>query len=107
MDDNTSTNNINRFQKQKNKEEMKKQLISFALMIGFTLIAFGVVIADAMDKTVLIPFIILLAITQVAFQFFYFMHMKDKGHKMISLVIIGGVWAAMLALAGLITITWW
>ncbi|MBR7798038.1 cytochrome c oxidase subunit IVB [Virgibacillus sp. AGTR] len=104
MTDNT---NINSFQKQKNKEEMKKQLITFALMIGFTIIAFAIVATEAMDKMFAIPLLLILAVVQVAFQFYYFMHMKDKGHEFPSMMIYGGIWAAILTVAALVAIVWW
>lgn len=94
------------FQKKKQKEEMQQQLISFALMIAFTILAFVVVITG-MDKIVAIPLLIALAVVQVGFQFYYFMHMKHDGHAMPAIMIYGGVWAAVLALAGLGVITWW
>ncbi|WP_163970775.1 cytochrome c oxidase subunit IVB [Oceanobacillus halotolerans] len=105
--ENTNSNNVNSFQKQKNKEEMKKQLITFALMIFLTLIAFGAVISEAMPSMFVVPFILFLAVVQVGFQFYYFMHMKDKGHDMPAVMIYGGIWAALLTLAGLILIVWW
>ncbi|GAA0444279.1 MAG: cytochrome c oxidase subunit IVB [Bacillota bacterium] len=104
MTDNTNTNS---FQKQKNKEEMKKQLITFALMIGFTIIAFAIVATEAMDKMFAIPLLLILAVVQVAFQFYYFMHMKDKGHEFPSMMIYGGIWAAILTVAALVAIVWW
>lgn len=107
MTDNNNSNETNSFQKQKNKEEMQKQLISFALMIVLTIIAFAVVATGTMDSMFLIPLILILAVVQVGFQLYYFMHLKDKGHAMPQLMIYGGVWAAILALAGLIVITWW
>ncbi|GAA0613285.1 cytochrome c oxidase subunit IVB [Virgibacillus siamensis] len=107
MSDSTNSNQVNPYQKEKNKEEMKKQLITFALMIAFTLIAFGIVVSGAMDKMFVIPVLIILAVTQVGFQFYYFMHLKDKDHGMPAFMIYGGVWAAVLTLAGLGVITWW
>ena len=107
MTDNTSTNKVDSFRRQKAKEEMKKQLISFALMIGFTLIAFGIVASEAMDKMFVVPILLILAIVQVGFQFYYFMHLKDKGHEMPSTMIYGGVWAALLTVVTLVVITWW
>ncbi|CDQ40236.1 MULTISPECIES: cytochrome c oxidase subunit IVB [Virgibacillus] len=104
MPDNTNTNS---FQKQKNKDEMKKQLISFALMIGFTIIAFAIVAAEVMDKMFAVPLLLVLAVVQVAFQFYYFMHMKDRGHEFPAMMIYGGVWAAVLTIAALVAIVWW
>lgn len=107
MSENTNSNEVNPFQKEKNKEEMKKQLITFGLMIVFTLIAFGIVISDVMDKMFIIPILLILAVIQVGFQFYYFMHMKDKDHEIPSILIYGGMWAAILTLAALGVITWW
>lgn len=107
MADNTNSNEVNPFQKQKNKEEMQKQLISFALMIAFTIIAFIIVATGMMDSMFVIPVLLILAAVQVGFQLYYFMHMKEKGHGMPALMMYGGLWAALLALAALGVITWW
>ncbi|WP_404452477.1 cytochrome c oxidase subunit IVB [Virgibacillus necropolis] len=107
MTENTSSKKIDTFQKRKNKEEMKTQLITFALMIVFTLVAFGIVAGDIMPKMFVIPIILLLAIVQVAFQLYYFMHMKNAGHEMPSTMMYGGIWAAILTVAGLAALTWW
>ncbi|SHG88778.1 cytochrome c oxidase subunit IVB [Virgibacillus chiguensis] len=104
MTDNTNTNS---FQKQKNKEEMKKQLITFALMIGFTIVAFSIVATNAMDKMFAVPLLLILALIQVGFQFYYFMHMKDRGHEFPAMMIYGGVFAALLTIAALVAIVWW
>jgi cytochrome c oxidase subunit 4 len=105
--ENINTNSIDPFQKRKNKQEMKKQLISFALMIIFTMIAFAVVATGSIEKMYAIPIIVIMAVVQVAFQFYYFMHMKDEGHEMPATMIYGGVWCVLLVLAGLGLITWW
>ncbi|MGM8211868.1 cytochrome c oxidase subunit IVB [Virgibacillus sp. W0430] len=107
MSENTNTNQAELFRKQKNKEEMKRHVISFVLMIVFTVIAFGAVASGNVQKMFIVPILLIMALIQVAFQFYYFMHMKDKGHEMPATLIYGGVWAAFLTLAGLIAITWW
>lgn len=108
MTENTNTNqDLDSFQKRKNKEEMKHQIISFGLMIVLTLIAFAVVATGVVAKIFAIPLLIFLALIQVGFQFYYFMHMKDKDHEMPTILMYGGVWAALLTLAGLGLITWW
>ncbi|MBP1968224.1 cytochrome c oxidase subunit 4 [Virgibacillus natechei] len=98
---------VNSFQKRKRKEEMKKQLISFALMIGFTVISFSLVATGLMDNMFIIPVLLILAIIQVAFQFYFFMHMKDKDHEMPALMIYGGLWVAILVFIALGVISWW
>ncbi|MBO1003542.1 cytochrome c oxidase subunit IVB [Pseudogracilibacillus auburnensis] len=95
------------FKRQKSKEEMQRQLISFGLMIVFTLIAFAIVATDTVDRIYILPILFIMAIVQAGFQFYYFMHLKDKGHEMPALLIYGGVWAAFLTLAGLMVISWW
>lgn len=104
---NTNLSKSEEFRRQKNREEMQKQLISFALMIVFTLIAFAVVATDTLSRGFVIPVIFLMAIVQAGFQFYYFMHLKDKGHAMPATLIYGGVWASFLTLAGLMVISWW
>ncbi len=98
---------VDAFKKQKNKEEMQRQLISFGLMIVFTLISFAIVATGSIARMYVIPIIFLMAIVQAAFQFYYFMHLKDKDHDMPATLIYGGVWCAFLTLSGLIIITWW
>lgn len=107
MTDNTNTNQIDSYQKRKNKEELRKHLISFALMIVFTVIAFVIVASESMEKMFVIPLIIIMAVVQVGFQFYYFMHLKERGHEMPAVMIYGGVWCALLTLAALGVITWW
>ncbi|PAV29885.1 cytochrome c oxidase subunit IVB [Virgibacillus profundi] len=107
MTENTSTNKINSFQKQKNKDEMKKQVITFVLMIAFTIVAFAIVGTGIMQKMFVIPLLLILALVQVGFQFYYFMHLKDKGHEMPATMIYGGMWAALLTIVTLSVIAWW
>lgn len=107
MAEHTSTKKVDTFQKRKNKEEMKGQLITFALMIVFTLIAFGLVVGDLMPKMFVIPTVLLLAIVQVAFQLYYFMHAKNAGHEITTTMFFGGVWAAILTITAFSVLIWW
>lgn len=107
MSDNTTTKQAELFRKQKNKEEMKRHLISFVLMIFFTIIAFAAVATENVAGMFMIPILFIMALVQVAFQFYYFMHLKEKGHEMPAILIYGGVWAAFLTILGLVVISWW
>lgn len=107
MTENTSFGKVDSYTKRKNKEEMKNQLVTFALMIVFTLVAFGIVVGELMPKMFVIPAILLLAIVQVAFQLYYFMHMKHAGHEMPSVMMYGGIWAAVLTVTALSVLIWW
>src|SRR5699024_3988773 len=107
MAEESSNTNINPYQKQENKDELKKNLVSFGLMILFTVVAFAVGISDIMDTSYAILFLIVLASVQAAFQFYYFTHLKDKDHAPAAVLTYGGMWAAALALAGLGLSTCW
>lgn len=107
MTENTNTNQLTDYHKQKNREEMKRNVISFALMIISTIIAFAVVASGVMDRIFAVFLLFILATVQVAFQFFYFMHMKEKGHALPAVMIIGGTWAAFLTVFGLVAAVWW
>lgn len=107
MSEETKIDHTEAFRRQKNKEEMQKQLISFGLMIVFTLIAFALVATGGISKIYVIPILFIMAVVQAGFQFYYFMHMKEKDHEMPAALIYGGVWAAFLTLCGLVVISWW
>ena len=107
MSEETKIDHTEAFRRQKNKEEMQKQLISFGLMIVFTLIAFALVATGGISKIYVIPILFIMAVVQAGFQFYYFMHMKEKDHEMPATLIYGGVWAAFLTLCGLVVISWW
>ncbi|RDW17951.1 cytochrome c oxidase subunit IVB [Oceanobacillus chungangensis] len=104
--ENMNIDKINSFQKQQNKEEMKKQIITFVLMIAFTVVAFAVV-ASGLEAIYAVPLILILAVVQVGFQFYYFMHMKDEGHEVPAALIYGGIWVAILVALTMATIIWW
>src|SRR5690625_6051176 len=92
MTENTSKSKVDLFEKRQSKDEMKKQVISFALMIVLTLVAFGIVATGSVPKMYAIPILLIMAIVQVGFQFYYFMHLKDKGHEVPAILMYGGVW---------------
>ncbi|NSL50745.1 cytochrome c oxidase subunit IVB [Calidifontibacillus erzurumensis] len=94
--------------KEMNKEDMKQQFIVFALTIFLTILAFAAVLfADTINTWFIAPFILVLAIVQVMFQLFYFMHMSHKGHEAPALFIFSGILFATAIIAGLSTIVWW
>ncbi|SDL77927.1 cytochrome c oxidase subunit IVB [Sediminibacillus halophilus] len=101
-----NTNIHENYKRKKNKEEMKQQVITFALMIVFTLIAFGMVKAD-LSKLFVIPILLVLAAVQVGFQLYYFMHMSHKGHEMPALMIYAGAFVAFMTVLTLSVLIWW
>ncbi len=105
MAENTKSSHTDEFYKVKHKEQMKHQVITFALMVIFTIVAFALVAGD-FSKLFIIPVLLLLAAVQVMFQLYYFMHMSEKGHEMPALMIYSGIFAAILTILALTTITW-
>jgi cytochrome c oxidase subunit IV len=95
------------YRRKKSAEEMRHQVVSFALMIFFTLVAFVAVGYEGFSGWFIAPFILLLAIIQVAFQLYYFMHMSHKGHEAPSLFLYSGVLVAFITILTFVTIIWW
>ncbi|MFC3419798.1 cytochrome C oxidase subunit IV family protein [Salinicoccus hispanicus] len=85
--------------------EMRQQVISFSLMIFLTFTAFGLVAMD-IDSQFVIPIVIGMAFIQVILQFFYFMHMKDKGHEFAKLFMLTGIFLALSFVVTFIYIVW-
>lgn len=95
------------FRKKRNKEEMQYQFLTFAIMIFLTFISFtAVLFQDKVSPIFIVPFIFLLAIVQVVFQLYYFMHMKHKGHGIPSLFIYGGIIVGVITIFAFLTIIW-
>lgn len=110
MANQTNTGNPNvdlAYRRKKNAEEMKHQVISFVLMIALTLIAFFAVGYDEFSHWFSVPFILLLAVVQVVFQLYYFMHMSHKGHELPALFLYGGVVVAFVTVWAFMTVVWW
>ena len=95
------------YRRKKNAEDMKNQVVTFALMIVLTIIAFLAVIYGDFSGYFVVPFIFLLAVVQVAFQLYYFMHMSHKGHEAVSLFMYSGILVAFLTILTFLTIVWW
>lgn len=93
--------------RKKNKTEMKHQVVSFMLMIFLTVIAFIAVGYEEFSVNFQKPFIVLLALVQVIFQLFYFMHMKHKGHAAPTLFLFSGFGFGLIMTWTFLTIIWW
>ncbi|HHY73888.1 MAG TPA: cytochrome c oxidase subunit IVB [Bacillus bacterium] len=108
MNSNSSTETKWELRKAANKEEMNQQFIVFALTIVLTILAFAaVVFADVINMWFVAPFIMVLAIVQVMFQLFYFMHMSHKGHEAPIMFIFTAILLAAVTVIALMTIVWW
>jgi cytochrome c oxidase subunit 4 len=95
------------YRRKKNKQDMKHQVITFGLMIALTLVAFLAVGYEEFSPWFSVPFIMLLAIVQVIFQLYYFMHMSHKGHEGPALFLYSGLVVALITVLAFVTIIWW
>lgn len=95
------------YRRKKSAEEMKYQVISFVLMIFLTLIAFLAVAYEGFSGWFAAPLLILLAIVQLIFQLYYFMHMSHKGHEGPKMFLFSGVFLAAIIVLAFTTIIWW
>ncbi|NGP44375.1 cytochrome c oxidase subunit IVB [Bacillaceae bacterium SIJ1] len=95
------------FRRRQHKEEMKHQLVSFILMIILTIVSFIAVAYEEFSRSFVVPFILLLAIVQVAYQLYYFMHMKNKGHQIASFFLYSGVFVAALTILAMMALVTW
>ncbi len=94
------------YRRKKNAEDMKHQVITFIMTLFLTLVAFFAVAYDY-SAWFTIPFIILLAVIQLIFQLYYFMHMSHKGHEIPALFLYSGVVVAAVTILAFTTIIWW
>ncbi|WP_050614657.1 cytochrome c oxidase subunit IVB [Bacillus testis] len=95
-----------KYRRKKNAEEMKYQVISFSLMIFLTLVSFIAVGYDGFSRWFILPTILLLAVVQVIFQLYYFMHMSHKGHGIISIFLYSGLTVGAITILAFMTIIW-
>jgi len=95
------------YRRKKSAEEMRYQVVSFTLMIFLTLVAFATVAMKGFTAWFTVPFILLLAVVQVVFQLFYFMHMSHKGHEAPKLFLFSGLFVGLVAILTFTTIIWW
>ncbi|GGH74370.1 cytochrome c oxidase subunit 4 [Pullulanibacillus pueri] len=104
----TNQSDINVYvEKQKRKRELQHYYVSFVLMILFTILAFAaVMLRDSINDYLIAIFIVTMAIVQVVFQLYYFMHMKDKDHGFPSLFLYGGAAVAFLTVISFVSIIW-
>ncbi|MFC4320312.1 cytochrome c oxidase subunit IVB [Litchfieldia salsa] len=94
------------YRRRKNAEDMRHQLVTFAITLFLTLTAFLAVASD-FSGWFTVPFIILLAVVQLIFQLYYFMHMSHKGHEAPTLFLFSGVLVGLITVLAFMTIIWW
>lgn len=95
-----------KYRRKKNAEDMRYQVISFSLMIFLTLIAFAAVGYGDFSTWFVVPVIVLLAVVQVVFQLYYFMHMSHKGHELPAFFLYSGLLVGLVTVLAFVTIVW-
>ncbi|WP_106769035.1 cytochrome C oxidase subunit IV family protein [Paenibacillus faecalis] len=88
-------------------EGPQKHIIVFIFSIVLTAIAFAVVAAGDVNPVFAVILLLVMAVLQVFLQMGYWMHLKDKGHLMIILFMIGGFFVAGLAIIMALFWVWW
>lgn len=88
------------------KNEMKLQLISFAMMIILTIVAFVAVATDVLNSTFKVLLVLILAGIQFVFQLYVFMHMGQKNHEFPTIAIWTGVVVALLCIVACAGLIW-
>lgn len=95
-----------RHEKERQKRELRNNLILFVMMLVLTILAFAAVIWGGASAKFVALFILILAVIQAAFQMYYFMHLKEKEHGFPASFIASGVVVAVLTVATLMTLIW-
>ncbi|EIT84924.1 cytochrome c oxidase subunit IV [Fictibacillus macauensis ZFHKF-1] len=88
------------------KEERKYHNVSFIMMILLTLIAFYAIWSDKVSSSFAILFILVLAVIQVFFQLYIWMHLSHKGHDFPLWGMISGILIAAITVAGIAGLIW-
>lgn len=88
-------------------EGPQKHIVVFILSIVLTAIAFAAVAAGDVNPAFTIILLLVMAVIQVFVQMGYWMHLKDKGHLMPILFMVGGFFVASTAIVMAIYWVWW
>ncbi|GAB7387611.1 cytochrome c oxidase subunit IVB [Bacillaceae bacterium] len=107
MAENTQANGMtSQRQRVRSDYGIRYHIVSFILSIALTLLAFWAIASDAVPHAFSVPFIIGLAVIQVIFQLFYWMHLKEKGHEFPLIFLAGGVLVAVLTVLTFVIWLW-
>ncbi|WP_025028556.1 cytochrome C oxidase subunit IV family protein [Caldalkalibacillus mannanilyticus] len=88
--------------------EFRRQWWSYFVSIALTVLAFLAVGWNVFQSSFsILMFLILLAVIQIAFQLFFFMHLKEKGHFFPLTFILAGVLFAIVIVIGINLWLWW
>ncbi|MGD8189724.1 cytochrome C oxidase subunit IV family protein [Brevibacillus ginsengisoli] len=89
----------------KHNEGVSHHIVTFILSLVLTALAFFAVLFT--DKKFAVPFMVGLAIIQVLFQLFYWMHLNQKGHRGPMIGIATGAFVTLTAIVMALYWVWW
>ncbi|MDM5198737.1 cytochrome C oxidase subunit IV family protein [Fictibacillus enclensis] len=88
------------------KEERKHHNVSFIMMILLTLVAFYAIWSDKVADSFAVLFILVLAVVQVFFQLYIWMHLSHKGHDFPLWGMFSGILIAAITVVGIAGMIW-
>ncbi|AIQ10987.1 cytochrome C oxidase subunit IV family protein [Paenibacillus durus] len=89
------------------QEGPQKHILIFILSAVLTLIAFAAVAAGEVNVAFAVILLLVMAVIQVFVQLGYWMHLKDKGHMMPIIFILGGFLIAGTCIIMAMYWVWW
>jgi cytochrome c oxidase subunit 4 len=81
-----------------------KHIVSFVLMIAFTMASFFIVMRDVVPSGWVLPLLLVFAVIQVFLQLFTFMHLDQKGSSYYTLFMLFGIFVAVISAVGIIVL---
>jgi len=88
--------------------EIRQHVWSFILASSLTVFAFIAVGGQLIQHSLsLILFLVMLAIIQIVFHMFVFMHLKDRGHVFPIMFILAAFFITIMVIGGINLWLWW
>lgn len=88
-------------------EGPQRHIVVFIFSIVLTLIAFAAVAAGGVNATFAVILLLVMAVLQVILQMGFWMHLKDKGHLMPIIFMLGGFFIAGTCIVMSLYWVWW
>lgn len=88
-------------------EGPQKHIAAFAFSVVLTLIAFAAVAAGGVNAAFTVILLLAMAVLQVIVQMGFWMHLKDKGHLMPIIFMLGGFFVAGTCIVMALAWVWW
>jgi cytochrome c oxidase subunit 4 len=92
--------------RRKGHEGPRNHLITFAISIVLTILAFAAVSIPGLNKGFVYSLLVLMAIMQVLVQLGFWMHLKDRGHFWPILAMIFGILVVIYAVVSAVYWIW-